>query len=52
MRNKRWAVQNQGITLIRDGPLEKLWGEGGGELLSRRNVFSLSNSLYQFCFRP
>ena len=31
---------------IRDGPLEKLWG--GGEFLSRRNFFSLSNSLYEF----
>ena len=36
---------------FRDGPLEKLWGgEGGGgeEFSSRRNFFSLSNSLYQF----
>ena len=34
----------------RDGPLEKLWGRGG-EFSSRRNFFSLSNSLYEF-FRP
>ena len=32
---------------LRDGPLEKLWG-GGGEFSSRRNFFSLSNSLYGF----
>ena len=31
---------------IRDGPLEKLWG--GGEFSSRRNFFSLSNSLHEF----
>ena len=30
----------------RDGPLEKLGGEG--EFSSRRNFFSLSNSLYEF----
>ena len=29
---------------LRDGPLEKLWGVGGGEFSSRRNFFSLSNS--------
>ena len=31
------------------GPLEKLWvgGGGGGEFSSRRNFFSLSNSLYE-----
>ena len=33
---------------FRDGPLEKLWGGGGGEFSSRRNFFSLSNSLYEF----
>ena len=33
--------------VLRDGPLEKLWG-GGGEFSSRRNFFSLSNSLYEF----
>ena len=35
---------------IRDGPLEKLWGEegGGGEFSSRRFFFSLSDSLYEF----
>ena len=31
---------------LRDGPLEKLWR--GGEFLSRRNFFSLSNPLYEF----
>ena len=35
---------------FRDGPLEKLWGRAG-EFSSRRNFFSLSNSLYEF-FRP
>ena len=34
----------------RDGSLEKLWlmGWRGGEFSSRRNFFSLSNSLYEF----
>ena len=32
---------------VRDRPLEKLWG-GGAEFSSRRNFFSLSNSLYEF----
>ena len=40
------------ITCIRDWPLEKLEGGGGGgggwEFSSRRNFFSLSNSLYGF----
>ena len=31
---------------LRDGPLEKLWE--GGEFSSRKNIFSLSNSLYEF----
>ena len=35
----------------RDGPLEKLW-VGGEEFSSHRNSFSLSNSLYEFFFRP
>ena len=34
--------------MIRDGPLEKLSGGGGGEFSSRRNFFSLSISLYEF----
>ena len=34
------------VAYLRDGPLEKLWG-GGGEFSSRRNFFSLSNSLYE-----
>ena len=34
-------------TPLRDGPLEKLGG-GGGEFSSRRNFFSLSNSLCEF----
>ena len=34
-------------TPLRDGPLEKLLG-GGGEFSSRRNFFSLSNSLCEF----
>ena len=33
------------------GPLEKLWG-GRGEFSSRRNLFSLSNSLYELFFMP
>ena len=34
--------------VFRDGQLKKLWGGGGGEFLSHMNVFSLSNSLYEF----
>ena len=43
-----WSKQEDAI---RDGPLEKLWGGGGGgfgEFSSRRKFFSLSNSLYDF----
>ena len=40
------TVQSQLKVWLRDGPLEKLWGgEGGWEFSSRRNFFSLSNSL-------
>ena len=28
--------------------IRKVMGEGGGEFSSRRNFFSLSNSLYEF----
>ena len=35
------------LLVIRDGPLKKLWGGGGG-FSSRRNFFSLSNSLHEF----
>ena len=31
---------------FRDGPLEKLWGGGGGDLSRRRNFFSLSNQIH------
>ena len=41
-----------GDTSLRDGPLEKLWGGGGGEFSSCRNIFSLSNSLYEFFSGP
>ena len=36
------------LHLLKDGPLETLWGGGGREFSSRRNLFSLSNSLYEF----
>ena len=40
---------NSNVADVRDGPLEKLWGGGGvGEFSSRRDYFSLSNSLYEF----
>ena len=35
-------------SLFRDGPLEKLWGGGGGEFSSCKNFLSLSNSLHEF----
>ena len=37
---------------LRDGPFEKLWGGGGGEgeFSSRRNFFSLANSLFEFFY--
>ena len=41
--NARVALYNA----LRDGPFAKLWG-GGGEFSSSRNLFSLSNSLYEF----
>ena len=34
--------------IIRDGPLEKLWGGGGREIFERQDFFWLSNSLYEF----
>ena len=47
-----YFIHNISSFLIRDGPLEKLWVEGGGgwggEFSSRRNFFLLSNSLYEF----
>ena len=41
---------NSTVADVRDGPLEKLLGGGGGfgEFSSRRDYFSLSNSLYEF----
>ena len=38
------GAPNDGF-LLRDRPLEKLWG--GGEFSIRRNFFSLSDSLYE-----
>ena len=38
-------------SLLRDGPLEKLWGAGGGgrwEIFEPQEIFWLSNSLYEF----
>ena len=34
--------------IIKDGPLEKLWGWGGGGIRAAGIFFSLSNSLYEF----
>ena len=42
--------QEQQHFWLRDRPLEKLLE--GGEFSSRRNFFSLSNSLYEYFFRP
>ena len=39
-------MRNSTVADVRDGPLEKLWGEGG-EFSSRRNYLSFSNSLYE-----
>ena len=36
-----WGSRRE-ILSIRDGSLEKLWGGGGGEFLSRRNFFRFS----------
>ena len=38
--------QQQQKLLLRDGPLEKLWG--GGEFSSCKNFFSSSDSLHEF----
>ena len=40
------------MIIVTVGQLEKLWGGGGGEFSSGRNLFLLSNSLYEFFFRP
>ena len=46
--NKNSVIKTlENISSFRDGPLEKLWGVGG-EFSSCRNVFLLSNSLYEF----
>ena len=44
--HKRLIGVGQTAFGVRDGPLEKFWGGGG--FSSRRNFFSLSNSLYEF----
>ena len=44
----RLACQHLCHVLLRDGPLEKLGGGGGGEFSSGRNSFSSSDSLYEF----
>ena len=36
-----WALMHKGRTI------RKVMGGGGGEFLSRKNFFSLSNSLYE-----
>ena len=44
--NKKDSLLIKGVKIVRDAPLEKLWGERGGEL------FSLSNYLYEFLLGP
>ena len=57
MVNARHRIGNGGgikakFTIVRDGPLEKLWGGGGGgEFSSRRNFF-LYQIPYMNFFRP
>ena len=46
------AYSKHELGTIRDGPLAKLWGAGGGEFSSRWNFFSLLNSLYEFFSGP
>ena len=44
-------MKNFGKTCLRDGPLETLGGGGGvggKEFSSRRNFFSLLNSVYEY----
>ena len=52
MVNARHGIGNGGgikakFTTVRDGPLEKLWGGGWG-IFQLQELFSLSNSLYEF----
>ena len=39
-------MRNSTVADVRDGPLEKLWGEGG-KFSSQGNYLSFSNSLYE-----
>ena len=55
MVNARHGIGNGGgikakFTTVRDGPLEKLWSGGGGGwgIFQLQELFSLSNSLYEF----
>ena len=56
MVNARHRIGNGGgikakFTIVRDGPLEKLWVGGGGGwwgIFQPQEHFSLSNSLYEF----
>ena len=55
MVNARHRIDNGGgikakFTIVRDGPLEKLWG-GGGEFSSCRNFFRYQIPYMNF-FRP
>ena len=46
-----WGSRREMLS-IRDGPLEQLWGGGGGGIFVPRKFFSLSNSFMNFSFRP
>ena len=53
MVNARHGIGNGGgikakFTTVRDGPLEKLWRGGGWGIFQLQELFSLSNSLYEF----
>ena len=43
------GVRINGVSVLRDGPLETLWGGGGGwRIFELQECFSLSNSFYEF----
>ena len=41
------TLRNTILVVIRDGPLEKLWGGKGIGIFEPQEFFSLSNSLYE-----
>ena len=45
---KMGSIIGHRIDSVRDGPLEKLWGVGGGGIFEPQEFFSLSNPCVNF----